>query len=193
MEISTSEGRPPIPAAEKRVVGVPGILKSNSSTAARDNVVAYFSSVDGTLMLAPSTNISPQQCGLDPRRWRRFEAVGAREIERISVILARQEFEHKRKLKVNQAIRELEFLNQAEAGARIRRAMNYSKADVAANALQEKRWAARREAALSAIASEVNSSSGFDSQKRTVYLEMEVHEQSNSPLASVGRKKVGIQ
>lgn len=168
------------------------ILSRNSATTAPDNKLAYFACSDGTLMLAPDTRVSPQQCGLDPRKWRRVEANGAREMEQVSVILARQEFEKKRKMKVERALRELEFLRQSRAGARLRASMNYSANDVKANLLQERRWAAREDYYLNIIASEVDPSHRFDPTKRTTMLEVEMAPKSTSQLANVGNKPTGI-
>jgi len=143
-------------------------------------------------MLAPDTRVSPKQCGLDPAKWRRCEAIGAKEIEKVSVILARQEFNRKRELKVRQSMQELEYIRNARINAKLRAAMNYSKNDVAASKLQERRWQAREDHALAIIASELDPTKGFDPTKRSVMLEMEVRPASTSPLAHVGQKKVGI-
>ena len=171
---------------------MPGILSRNSATTQKDNTLAYFACADGTLMLAPDTRVSPQQCGLDPKRWRRCEAHGAREMEAVSVILARQEFEKKRRMKVEKAIRELDFLRQSRAGARLRAAMNYSPNDVRANNLQEMRWKAREDHYLAIIASELDPSQAFDPTKRTTMLEVERTAKSTSPLANVNQKPTGI-
>lgn len=169
-----------------------GILSRNSATTAKDNVMTYFACSDGTLMLAPDTRVSPQQCGLDPKLWRKCEAVGAREMEAVSVILARQEFEKKRKMKVGKALRELEFLRQSRAGARLRASMNYSPNDVRANNLQEQRWKIREDHYLNIIASEIDPSQGFDPAKRTTMLEVEMAPKSTSRLANVNQKPTGI-
>ena len=169
-----------------------GILSRNSATTAPDNKMAYFACADGTLMLAPDTRVSAVQCGLDPKRWRKCEAVGAREMEAVSVILARQEFEKKRRMKVEKALRELEFLRQSRAGARLRASMNYSPNDVRANLLQERRWAAREDYYLNIIASEVDPSHGFDPASRTTMLEVEMAPKSLSALANVNQKPTGI-
>jgi len=143
-------------------------------------------------MLAPDTRVGPKQCGLDPNRWRRCEAIGAKEIEQVSVILARQEFNRKRELKVRQSMQELDYIKKARINAKLRAAMNYSKNDVAASKLQERRWQAREDHALAVIASELDPTHGFDPTKRTTYLEIEVRPQSTSPLAHVGQKPTGI-
>ena len=168
------------------------ILSRNSATTETDAKLAYFACSDGTLMLAPDTRVSAQQCGLDPKRWRKCEASGAKEMEAVSVILARQEFEKKRRMKVERALRELEFLRQSRAGARLRASMNYSANDVRANKLQERRWAAREDYYLNIIASEVNPSHGFDPASRTTMLECETSARSLSPLAHVNQKPTGI-
>jgi hypothetical protein len=168
------------------------ILSRNSATTQKDNVLAYFACADGTLMLAPDTRVSPAQCGLDPRKWRRVEAHGAHEMEQVSVILARQEFEKKRRMKVERALRELEFLRQSRAGARLRASMNYSANDVRANQLQERRWAIREDYYLNIIASEIDPSQGFDPASRTTMLACEAEEQSRGPLAHINQKPTGI-
>lgn len=168
------------------------ILSRNSATTEKDNILAYFACADGTLMLAPDTRVSPQQCGLDPKRWRRVEAHGAREMEQVSVILARQEFERKRRMKVERALREVEFLRQSRAGARLRASMNYSPNDVRANQLQERRWAIREDHYLNIIASEIDPSQGFDPTSRTTMLEVEMAPKSTSSLANVNQKPTGI-
>ena len=168
------------------------ILSRNSATNERDNVLVYYACSDGTLMLAPDTRVSPSQCGLDPKRWRRCEANGAKEMEAVSVILARQEFEKKRRMKVGRALRELEFLRQSRVGARLRASMNYSANDVRANLLQERRWAAREDYYLNIIASEVDPSQAFDPTRRTTMLEVEMAPRSLSPLSHVNCKPTGI-
>lgn len=170
----------------------PALISRNSADAGKDNRVVYFAHCDGTLMLAPDTRVSQKQCGLDPAKWRRCEAVGAKEIEQVSVILARQEYKRKRELKVRQSMQELEYIKQARINAKLRVAMNYSANDVKASALQERRWKAREDAALAVIASECDPTKGFDPTKRSVFLEMEVRPQSTSPLAHVGQKRTGI-
>ena len=170
----------------------PAVLSRNSASTVPDNRVVYFACCDGTLMLAPDTRLSPQQCGLPPTMWRRCEAVGAKEIEAVSVILARQEFEHRRKLKVQQALKELDFLKQARIGAKLRASMNYSKNDVAANQIQERQWQLREDRALAVIASELDPTHCFDPTTREAMLQMERTEQSRSPLAHVNQKPVGV-
>ena len=167
---------------------VPAIINRNSASAAKDNVFVYWVSPAGEIQPAPDSRITETQMRSmwEYRDWHRFEAIGAKEIEKISLIISRQMFEKQKKMKVQQALRELEFLKQAEIGAKLRQAQGYSKNDVAMNEKQENRWARRQELALAAICSE------FQPDKRNTALEIEVRERSTSKLAHVNQKREGI-
>ena len=85
-----------------------------------DRVVAYFVNIKGEKMLAPDTHVSVQQCGLHPLQWRREEAVGAKEIERLSRDLSAQLWEKKRKQTAGQHLREKKFIEIGRASCRER-------------------------------------------------------------------------
>jgi len=126
------------------------------------------------------------------RNWRRCEAVGAKEIEQVSLIVSRQMFDQKRKMKVQQAIKELQFLKQARISAHLRVHQGYSKNDAELSAKQEKTWAKREERAMAIIVADLTNSNTFDPSKRTTALEIEVREKSTSRLAHINQKKEGI-
>jgi hypothetical protein len=163
------------------------ILSHNSATANKDNIVVYVCSPKGELELVPDGRLTQAQLNrIGYKGWRRCEAVGAREIEKVSLILSRQLFEKRKMMKVGQALREMEIVKQGQISARIRRAQNFSKADAELNAQLEKRWALREAAALSVIASE------FNPEKRTTALQMELRPRSTSKVANIGQKKEGL-
>lgn len=166
----------------------PGVIKRNSSSTTKDNVVTYWASPKGEIMLAPDSRITEAQLRRMPefKHWRRCEAVGVREIEKISLILSRQLFEQKKKMKVEQHLREKFAIDQLMVRARLRMANPYSKNDVEANNLILKRAKRSEENLYRVIASE------FVPERRTTGLAMEVRAQSTSPLAHVGEKATGI-
>jgi len=164
------------------------IVKRNSASAVRDDIVVYWASPSGQLQIAPDSRITQEQLSRmrEYRHWRRCEAVGAREIEKISLIISRQMFERKKQQKVQQALREMDLVKQAQISAKLRAAVNFSKNDVELNKTLEKRWAAREAAALAVIASE------FAPDRRTTALEMELRPKSTSKLAHFAQKPEGI-
>ena len=153
--------------------------------AVSDNTFVYFAHQSGRLMPAPDTRMRPEQCGLDPRVWRRCEAVGSKEIERVSIILSRQAWEEKKNRKVAQILREMDFLKQRAASARLRKATNFSPKDVQANALLEKRWDQKQELMLGIICEE------FKPENRNTALEVELQDAPINP-HHLGHKKVGV-
>src|SRR5271170_2698269 len=98
-----------------------------------DSVFVYFAHQSGRLMPAPDTRMTPEHCGMDPSQWRRCEAVGVKEIEKVSLILSRQAWEAKKDRKVGQVLREMDFLKQRATTARLRRASGFSVNDVKMN------------------------------------------------------------
>jgi hypothetical protein len=122
---------------------------------------------------------------LDPKQWRRCEAKGPREIEKVSLILSRQAFEEWKDRKVGQILREMDFLKQRAASARLRRAVNFSVKDVQMNERLELRWNWKQNQMLKLIAQE------FDPQKRNTALEVELREAPINP-HHLGQKKVGV-
>ena len=122
---------------------------------------------------------------MDSRHWRRCEAVGAREIEKISLILSKQEWEAKKARKVSQVLREMDFLKQAQIGARLRKAVNFSPNDVLANERQERRWQQKQDKMLALLAQE------FDPGSRHMALEVELREAPINP-HHLGQKRQGV-
>ena len=168
------------------IVGSPVILNLNSSSSSRDNVFAYFVNQKGEIMPAPDSRVTVRQCGLDPDKWRRFEAQGANEIEKISVMLSRQMFEKKKQMKVQQHLRERFTLEQLKFRCKLRAAQGYSKNDEELN----KKILARAEKAENQLYAVI--ASEFDPTCRNTALAIEAKEQSTSKLAHVGQKKMGI-
>lgn len=165
------------------------MIRSNSSSAVSDRTVVYWASPKGELMLAPDTRITEGQMSRFPefKGWRRCEATGPKEIEKVALILARQEFERKKLMKVEQHLRENDWLKQLQVRCKLRRAQGYSQNDVKYNEKIMKRAEQSERRLLNAIASE------FDPNHRTTALDMEIRPQSTSKLASIGRKATGIQ
>ena len=165
----------------------PVISIRNSAQATSDNVVVYCVSPKGEIELAPDNRLTQTQLDkIGYKHWRRCEATGAREIERVSLILSRQLWEQKKKLKVQQHLREKAALDQLVARCRIRRAQGYSKKDVEVNERILRRAQKNEDDLMRLIASE------FTPEIRTSALEMEVRPSSTSPLAHVGQKPQGL-
>jgi hypothetical protein len=140
-----------------------------------DNVFVYFAHQSGRLMPAPDTRMKPEQCGLDPAQWRRCEAVGVREIEKVSLILSRQAWEEKKARHVTQKLREMAFLQQREVSARLRRAVGFSAKDQQANENLERRWKQKQDQLLALVAME------FTPGKRHTALEVELQDAPINP------------
>ena len=155
-------------------------LRSNG-----DSVFVYFAHANGRLVPAPDTRMKPEQCGLDPTQWRRCEAVGAKEIEKVSLILSKQAWEEKKSRKVSQILREMDFLKQRAASARLRRATNFSPKDVQVNEQLEKKWNQKQDLMLSIVASE------FKPENRHTALEMELQDAPINP-HRLGQKRQGV-
>lgn len=165
----------------------PGIVRS-SAAATKDNVFVYWVSPKGEIEPAADTRITEAQLRRWPeyRHWRRCEAVGVREIERVSLIISRQLFEKKKQMKVQQHLREKFELDQLAVRCKLRLAQGYSKNDVEMNRKILDRANRAEENMMRVIASE------FDPSLRTTALQMEVKPQSTSPLAHVAQKREGI-
>lgn len=174
-------------AADSQPLGLPNlILKTNSSSASKDNVFCYFVNQRGEIMPAPDSRVTPRQCGLDERYWRRFEAVGAREIEKVSLVISRQMFEKKKQMKVEQHLRERFAIEQLKFRCKLRQGQQYSKNDAEMN----KRILQRAEKAENMLYAVI--ASEFDPLARNTALSIEVKEQSTSKLAHIGQKRQGI-
>lgn len=166
----------------------PGVISRNSSSTVKDNIVVYWASPKGEIQIAPDSRISEAQLRMMPeyRHWRRCEAVGAREIEKISLILSRQAFEQKKRMKVEQHLREKFALDQLKVRCQLRLAQGYSREDVEANRKILATAKHSEDQLYRVIASE------FDPALRNTALAIEVKPQSTSPLAHVGQKPQGI-
>lgn len=147
-----------------------------------DKVFAYFCNAAGKIIPAPDTRMTPKQCGLGPE-WRRCEAVGAKEIEKVSLIISRQLWEEKKQLKVQQKLREMEFLKEREVSAKLRGAKNFSPHDVEVNRDRERIWNRKQDQLLALIYEE------FDPTKRHTALAMELGDAS---IARGPKKHEGI-
>lgn len=150
-----------------------------------DSVVVYFAHMDGRLILAPDTRMKPENCGLDPKQWRRCEAVGAKEIEKVSIILGKQAWEAKKARKVSQVLREMDFLKQRAVSAKLRKAQGFNANDVQMNAKLERKWDSKQDQMLALIAEE------FRPESRNVALDMELSDAPINP-HHLGQKKVGV-
>lgn len=165
----------------------PGIVRSNS-TANKDNVFVYWVSPKGEIQPAADSRISQEQLNRwkEYRHWRRCEAVGAREIEKISLILSRQLWEKKKAEKVQQHLREKAELDQLAFRCKLRLAQGFSKNDEEMNKKILARAQRSEDALMNLIASE------FDPSMRTTALQMEVKPKSTSPVANLGQKQEGL-
>lgn len=166
----------------------PSIMKLNSSSTTKDSVVVYWASPKGEIQLAADTRITEAQLRRMPeyKHWRRCEAKGAREIEKISLILSRQLFEQKKQMKVEQHLREKFALDQLQIRCKLRLAQGFSKNDAELNKKILERARKSEDALYRVIVSE------FDPAMRTTSLAIEARAQSTSPLAHVGNKRVGL-
>ena len=173
-------------ATSSRPVG-PYLILSNSASTAKDNVVVYLASPKGEIELAVDGRLTQQQLdNIGYKGWKRCEAHGAREIEKISLILSRQLFEQKKKLKVQQHLREKWTLDQLKIRCQLRAAQGYSKNDEEMNRRILARAQRSEEMLYKVIASE------FDPATRDTALSLELHEASTSPVAHIGGKRQGI-
>lgn len=165
----------------------PAVISRNSASSTTDNVVVYCVSPKGEIELAPDNRLTRKQLDkIGYKHWKRCEAIGAREIEKVSLILSRQLFEQKKKMKVQQHLREHFFLEQLKIRCKLRAAQGYSKNDAELNRKILAKAENSENMLYRVIASE------FDPATRTSGLQMEVKSASTSPLANVGQKKVGI-
>ena len=165
----------------------PRVITRNSASASKDNIVVYCVSPAGEIELAPDNRLTQTQLDkIGYKHWRRCEATGAREIEKLSIILARQMFEQKKKMKVQQHLREKVELDQLVIRCKLRLAQGYSKADVEINERILKRARKNEEDLMRLVCSE------FDPAGRTTALAVELKSQSTSPLAHVGEKAQGL-
>lgn len=186
MGFDVVEGRKTHGAQGGRVYGAPVILNTNSSSATRDDRFVYFVNQKGEIMPAPDSRVTAQQCGLDPAKWRRFEAQGAKEIEKISLMLSKQMFEKKKNMKVQQHLRERFTLEQLKFRCKLRAAQGFSLNDAELN----KKILARAERAENALYDCI--ASEFDPNHRNTALAIEVKPQSTSKLAHINQKRMGI-
>jgi hypothetical protein len=166
----------------------PAVVRSNSRST-KDSIFVYWVSPKGEIQPAADSRITEAQLQRWPeyRNWRRMEAVGVREIEKISLIISRQAWEKKKIMTVQQHLREKSELDQLVVRSRLRRAQGFSKFDVEVNQRILDRAKKTEDSFMDMIASQ------FTPEKRTTALEMEVREASTSPLANVNRKQEGIQ
>jgi hypothetical protein len=169
------------------LIGAPRLVR-NSSSVTKDSVFVYWVSPKGEIQAAADTRITEAQLRNWPeyRHWRRCEATGPKEIEKISIIISRQMWEKKKQMKVQQHLREKFALDQMAVRCKIRIAQGYSKNDEGLNRKLLARTQANEDALMKLIASE------FDPTMRTTALDMEVRSQSTSRLAHVGQKPQGI-
>jgi hypothetical protein len=153
-----------------------------------DKTFVYWVSPKGEIQPAADSRITEMQLQRWPeyRHWRRFEAVGPKEIEKVSLIISRQMFEKKKNMKVQQHLREKWELDQLAIRAKLRIAQGYSKNDVELNAKILKRAQQAEDSLMRVICSD------FDPVTRTTALDMEVREKSTSVLAEVGQKVTGV-
>ena len=166
----------------------PTIIKSNSASATKDNVVAYLCSPKGEIELAPDGRLTRSQLDkIGYKKWRRCEAVGAREIEKISLILSKQLFEKKKQMKVEQHLREKFHLDQLQIRCKLRLAQGFSKNDEEMNKRILQKAKRSEEALYRVIASE------FNPAARNSGLEMEARAASTSRVAHLAQKPTGIQ
>lgn len=154
----------------------------------KDNVLVYWVSPRGDVQPAADTRITEAQLQRWPeyRNWRRCEAVGPREIEKISIIISRQLWERKKQMKVQQHLREKSELDQLQFRCRLRMAQGFSKNDEAMNARILQRAKQNEDSLYKLIVSE------FDASARTTGLDMELKERSTSRSATVAQKAEGL-
>jgi len=165
----------------------PAVVRS-SATNTKDNIFVYWCSPKGEIQPAADSRITEAQLQRMPeyRHWRRCEAVGAKEIEKISLILSRQMFEQKKQMKVEQHLREKFALDQLKVRCQLRMAQGYSKNDEEMNRRILQRAKHSEDMLYRVIASE------FDPGLRNTALAIEVKEKSTSKVANIAQKREGI-
>ena len=166
----------------------PGIVRSGRN-ASNDRTFVYWVSPKGEIEAAADSRISESQLRRLPgyQHWRRCEAIGAKEIERVSQIISQQMWEKKKLMTVQQRIREIDFLKQLAIRARLRAAQSYSKNDVSINHQLIQKVRRHEDSLMDLICSE------FDPSARRTALEIEVKPENTSKLALVGKKREGLQ
>jgi hypothetical protein len=166
----------------------PAIVRSNTNSTTKDNIFVYWCSPAGEIQPAADTRITEAQLRRMPQyqHWRRCEAVGAREIEKVSLIMSRQMWEKKKAEKVQQHLREKFELDQLAIRCKLRIAGGFSKNDEEMNKRILQRAQRSEDALMALIASE------FSPATRTTSLQMEAKTQSTSPVANLGQKQEGI-
>lgn len=150
-----------------------------------DKVFVYAVNAAGKIIPLPDTRMTLEQCGLSPTLWRRCEAVGAKEIEQVSLVISRQMWEEKKQRTVSQRLREKAFLDQLRVRCRLRSAQSFSKNDVSLNQQIEKKCQRHEDDLINLIVSE------FDPTRRHTALEMEISERPIVP-HRLGKKREGI-
>jgi hypothetical protein len=165
----------------------PSVIR-NSSSATKDSVFVYWASPKGEIQPAADSRITEAQLQRWPeyRHWRRCEAHGPKEIEKVSIIISRQMWEKKKQMKIEQHMREIEDMRQLGYRCKLRLAQNYSRNDFEMNERILKRVKRAEENLFKLIASE------FSPDNRSTYLEVEVREQNASKIAHVGQKRQGL-
>jgi hypothetical protein len=151
----------------------------------KDTTFSYWAHISGKLWVAPAVGMTPKVAGLNAKEWRYCEAVGAHEIEKVSLLISKQMWQEKKDRHVGQKLREMALIKDRQMAARLRGASGFSPQDEAANKKSEARWKMREDEALRLICSE------FNPTNRATFLDMELTPESTSPLRNVGAKRQG--
>ena len=168
------------------ILSAPRLVR-NSSSATSDRTVVYVCSPKGEIELAPDNRMTQSQLDrIGYKGWKRCEAVGTKEIERLSVILSRQAFEQKKQMKIAQHLREKAELDQLMVRCKLRIAQGYSRNDEEMNKKILQRAKRNEDILMELVASE------FDPTRSHTALEMVVRESSTSRVANIAQKKVGV-
>jgi hypothetical protein len=157
------------------------ILASRSGN--HDETLLYYVSASGEIMLAPDNRVTPQKLGLVG--WHAFSARTAKEKDDVAARMAAQLYDKKKKMKVEQRMREQAKRDGLRACARIRLAKAASALDAECNRAIIRKMDEDDDAFFRELAAE------FDPTNRTSGLEIEFKEK---PLdrAARGEKRQGI-
>lgn len=161
-------------------------MEAGSVIAHSDNKFVYAVNAAGNIVPLPDTRLTAEQAErILGKGWRRCEAIGAKEIEKISARLSRQMWEEKKRRKVLQKMREMKFLELKAAEAKLRAAMCFSANDRLINLQMAAKWKNKQDELTNLIFSE------FDPTNRHTALDVELREQPLNP-HRFGQKRQGI-
>jgi hypothetical protein len=158
------------------------ILASRPKT--HNEVLVYYVSPKGEIMLAPDNRVMPRDLGL--KGWHAFEAKTAREKDDVATRMAAQLHARQRQMKVEQRMREQQHRDILRSSARLRLANPRSEFDAVCNKAILRKMDEDDDQFFKDLAKE------FDPTNRTSGLEIERKEAPIGWAAQRGEKRQGV-